>query len=79
MISIIFDIIEVVLSILPASPFQALIPIMYDSDILGFLNWFLPFDTCLAIMQVWLTAIITFYAYRFGGNYVTQILSIFKR
>lgn len=51
-------------SILPTSPIQqALSDMVMGDDILGWLNWFIPFDTARNITLTWLSCIIAYYAY----------------
>lgn len=51
-------------SILPNSPIQtALSDMEMGADILGWLNWFIPFDIARNITLVWLSCILAYYVY----------------
>ena len=53
-------------SLLPDSPFQTTLGgEIYRLDFLPYLNWFIPFDNCLKITNMWLACIAAYYAYRF--------------
>lgn len=63
------------LTLLPKSPFQY----FYDNlntlnslVNLEFVNWFIPFGTCIAIGQAWLVAVSTFY----GIQYALRIIHV---
>lgn len=50
------------LALLPDSPFQSI----SNSDVssyLGTLNWFIPLAQIVAILELWLIAVLTFYIY----------------
>ncbi len=47
-------------SILPSSPFR-LISNSEVSEYMGYINWLIPFDLIIAILQMWLVAIATYY------------------
>ncbi len=49
---------------LPDSPFQtALAGEEYKLDFLPYLNFFVPFDTCLDITKAWLACILGYFAF----------------
>lgn len=51
-------------SILPTSPIQAALSEMeMSADILGWLNWFIPFDNARTITLAWLSCILAYYVY----------------
>lgn len=54
------DILNVIISILPDSPFT----FINNSEVsryLGYLNWVIPFETFIAITMAWVTAIVIYY------------------
>lgn len=51
-----------VINLLPDSPFQ-LVDNTDVSTFLGTLNWFLPLSQIVAILELWLVAITTYYLY----------------
>lgn len=50
-----------IISILPKSPFIFLDANPQVKEVLGFLNWFFPIDTMIAMTEFWLTAIVIYY------------------
>ena len=54
------DTLESILSILPDSPFVAIdnSPV---SEYIGYINWIVPMTEIIAILQVWVVAIATYY------------------
>lgn len=50
-----------ILDILPKSPFVFLEANPQIKEVLGFLNWFIPIDTMIAMTESWLTAIAIYY------------------
>lgn len=56
------NILAIVVQLLPASPFQFSLPKEVE-DILGYINWFVPFDLISNAMFVWTLAVLGYYAY----------------
>ena len=54
---------DVVLQLLPLSPFQPYLERFADLPYLGMLNWFFPIGDALKLMAAWLTVIGTYYGY----------------
>lgn len=52
-----------VIQFLPSSPFQSFIASVGSIPYLAELNWFFPVSECLAVMQVWLTAVALYFLY----------------
>lgn len=52
-----------VLSVLPTSPFVAVLDAIESISFLGYLNYFIPVSTFVGIGEVWLTAVGLFYLY----------------
>lgn len=52
-----------VLTFLPVSPFQGVISTIAEIPYLQYLNWFFPVTECIAVLQVWLLAVATYYVY----------------
>ncbi len=46
---------------LPGSPITFIQTYSGVSDLLGFLNWFIPIGTLIAMAELWLTAIVIWY------------------
>lgn len=51
--------------LLPGSPFQAFFADKSEilEDILGWLNWFIPFDLCFKITEAWVIAVAAYYLF----------------
>lgn len=51
--------------LLPGSPFQAFFSGHSEvlSDILGWLNWFIPFDLCFKLTELWVASIAIYYLF----------------
>lgn len=52
------------MEVLPRSPFQDVFGniTFIDDDLMGFINWFVPFRPLAIMMGGWLGCIVTFYA-----------------
>lgn len=58
---------KAVLSIFPDSPFEVLTSMGNNgqfAELFGFLNWFIPIYSFLAILQTWLVSIGLYYVYQ---------------
>ena len=62
-----------VLALLPTSPFQVYIHSLGSLPFMGYLNWFIPVNTFVAIGQAWLVAIGLFYLYSIILRWVRAI------
>lgn len=75
MSSILKTVLDAVFSILPDSPFRGMVDsVVLDSDLLPFLNWFIPFDTCAGITSAWLGCILVYYLFVFVKKVVIDII-----
>ena len=54
----------VLLSFLPDSPIAPIIDSIERAEWLGYINWFVPVGTFVAIGTAWITAIGVFYVYQ---------------
>ena len=53
-----------IFELLPTSPFQKMIDeLQIDFDFLPYLNWFIPFDICSAMMLSWLDCVLVYYGF----------------
>lgn len=57
-------VLSVVLALLPDSPFQAITTNANITNFLGYINYFVPMNEIMAIMQAWITAVGVFYVYQ---------------
>lgn len=71
--AIINQFLEWVLALLPTSPFTKFIEACENLPYLGWLNWFLPIDTFIAIGEAWLVSITLFYLYSIVLRWVRAI------
>lgn len=56
-----------IISVFPASPIQPLLASLRSSavsEILGFVNWFVPVGTMLGILSGWLACVAAYYVYQ---------------
>ena len=67
-IGVFFDLLDVLISILPSAPFRIMLSKLADStgmDILGYVNYFIPFNFCVVCFDLWLDCILAYYVYRY--------------
>ncbi|MSA03716.1 hypothetical protein GKG47_20135 [Lactonifactor sp. BIOML-A3] len=60
-VDIVIKILQAIIMLLPLSPFQKMTDAIESFDFLGFLNYFIPFDVCLTMLEVWLAAVAIYY------------------
>lgn len=74
-----FNLIKIItlglITILPDSPFRPYIKQLGDFDFLGFLNWFIPFDSCVTITELWVAAVFIYYNYDKIKEVIYKIIS----
>lgn len=65
MVDIIKSFFSKIYDLLPDSPFQAFFTDKIDilGDMLGWLNWFIPFDLCFKITEIWVAGIAAYYLF----------------
>lgn len=61
--AIFLALLALVMSFLPASPFQTVTNAIMEIPYLQYLNWFFPVTECIAVLEVWLSAIVIYYLY----------------
>ena len=67
-IGIFFDILDVLISILPSAPFRVMLSQLADSsgmDVLGYVNYFIPFKFCATCINIWLGCVLAYYIYKY--------------
>lgn len=62
MLDILQSLLSKIYQVLPDSPFQSLWSDI-NFDFLPWLNWFIPFDLCFKITEIWVTAIAAYYLF----------------
>lgn len=61
--AIFIALIGLILAFLPSSPFQMIATSFTNIPYLSYLNWFFPVTECVAVMEVWLSAVAVYYVY----------------
>lgn len=62
----------ILIAILPASPFKAVVEALVETPYLGYLNWFMPVGRCLTVLYSWGAAIGIYY----GIQWILRQLNI---
>lgn len=57
-------IVDTIMVMLPDSPFVMLQRSASVNQVIGIVNWIVPFSQMVAILQVWLTAVAVYYVYQ---------------
>ena len=76
-IGVLFDILDALISLLPAAPFRAMLSELADSsgmDVLGYVNYFIPFKFCATCMNAWLACVLAYYVYK----YLKQVINNYR-
>lgn len=62
-----------ILSALPKSPFDQLVNTDAIAPYLGVINWLIPVSSMIGITEVWLSAILVYYAYSIVERWIKVI------
>ena len=62
--SLLDELASIAINALPASPFQMIQRTSEITTLLSIVNWIIPFNQFIAILQVWLVAVAGFYAWK---------------
>lgn len=54
---------NVIVSVLPGSPFNGLYSLVIDNKWLGYLSYIIPVPQILSLLQAWILAVTAFYLY----------------
>lgn len=73
MIEAVVKLLTGLISILPASPFTSLLKTIDGLSALNFLNWFVPFDIFIVLMESWLTCMAIWYVYKTVSTKVNKL------
>lgn len=68
-------ILSIVISLMPASPFERYIQLFSDIPYLQYLNWFIPIGEIVAVFEVWLACVVVYYGYMVVMRYVNGVKS----
>ena len=77
-VGVLFDILDVLISLLPAAPFRAMLSVLAESsgmDVLGYVNYFIPFKFCATCMNAWLACVLAYYVYKYLKEVISQYRS----
>lgn len=77
-VGVLFDILDVLISLLPAAPFRAMLSDLVESsgmDVLGYVNYFIPFKFCATCMNAWLACVLAYYVYKYLKEVISQYRS----
>ena len=67
-IGLFFDILDVLISLLPSAPFAAMLATLSNDSgipVLGYVNYFIPFKFCATCMNAWLACVLAYYVYKY--------------
>lgn len=67
-IGLFFDILDVLISLLPNAPFAAMLATLSNDSgipILGYVNYFIPFKFCATCINIWLGCVLAYYIYKY--------------
>ena len=67
-IGLFFYVIDILISILPSAPFRDMLSQLENSsgmDVLGYVNYFIPFDFCARCINAWLACVLAYYVYKY--------------
>lgn len=64
---------DVIIKVLPKSPFVYLDMNPAVAEVMGYVNYFVPISTCVAIAEVWLVSIGLYYVYMIVLRWVKAI------
>lgn len=73
-IGLFFDIIDVLISLLPSAPFRVMLSNLEGSsgmDVLGYVNYFIPFKFCASCINGWLACVLAYYVYKYLRQAIT--------
>lgn len=67
-IGLFFDILDVLISLLPNAPFAAMLATLSNDSgipVLGYVNYFIPFKFCAICINIWLGCVLAYYIYKY--------------
>ena len=74
-IGLFFDIVDILISLLPSAPFRVMLSQLSDSsgmDVLGYVNYFIPFKFCATCMNAWLACVLAYSIYKYLKQAITD-------
>lgn len=64
-IGLFFDLLDILLELLPMAPFRAMLSQIEGVDVLGYVNFFIPFDFAATCLNSWLVCVAAYYVYKY--------------
>lgn len=80
-IGLFFDILDVLIALLPSAPFRIMLSKLSDSsgmELLGYINYFIPFNFCAICFDLWLDCIFAYYVYKYLKQAIQDYRGIHK-
>lgn len=75
MISVIARLFIKLSGLLPQDPFKDMVPALDSiADFMGYLNWFIPFKPCIAILGTWTACMTAWYIFKNGKDVIDRIV-----
>ena len=68
-------IINLFTTILPSSPFRSFMDYFGNNECLGYINYFVPVNTFVAILEAWVSCILAYYVFRFMYSLVMAAIN----
>lgn len=67
------SLLDSLMSVIPDCPFEKFISYSDEMDIIGFINYFIAFDSLVVILQSWLFFVMVYLAYRVLAGTVKDV------
>lgn len=74
-IGLFFDIVDVLISLLPSAPFHIMLSQLSEDsgiNVLGYVNYFIPFKFCATCINAWLACVLAYYVYKYLKQAITD-------
>lgn len=68
-------VVNVLVAILPTSPFESVMHYFSEFEYLPYINYFIPVEAILAVMELWLGAVGFWYVYCFFAKIISWVSS----
>lgn len=68
-----------IINILPDSPFRDFFVFVDEHEILGYVNWVIPFDNMAALLNTWIVCIAAYHVFLFVKGVLSGKNSIISR
>lgn len=81
LVILICNVLTALIALLPSSPFVIMLNYIDEIPVLGVVNWFIPFDNCMVLLEVWIGAVVAYIVVHHMEKIIkmwTDIKNIFK-